>query len=116
MANVKKTIKSVVDKRLCKEIEEFIESGIHGLGIRWSSDANRQAFVEIIEDELQKYAEIDGLIEQYKVVMDKRNNKSADMARGIYNLEVQFRQTHCLTVTKMLYTIDSAVNNSNEKY
>jgi hypothetical protein len=104
MAEVKKTFKAIVDKHICKEIDEFIDSGIHDLGIRWSSDMNRQSFVEIIEDELQGYVE-DGLIEQYKVIMDKRNNKAADMANGIYKLEVHFRQMHCLTVTKLLYTI-----------
>ena len=46
-----------------------------------------------------------GLIEQADVIFDKRNNKRSDMDKGIYYLEMKFKQTHCLNFSTIKYKI-----------
>lgn len=100
-----KVLKSVNNKRIAQEIAQFVEEGIINFGVTWESDIQRQAFVEIVEDTMESYVE-DGTIEQYKVICDLRNNKIADMERGIYKFDVTYKQKNCVNTTKILWTID----------
>ena len=46
-----------------------------------------------------------GMIEQFDIIFDKRNNKRSDMDKGVYHLEMRFKQTHCLNFSTIKYTI-----------
>lgn len=102
---VKKVFKAVNSKALVKEISSFVEEGFTDLGVSWDSDSQREAFVEITEDYLTEMMEVEGKIVSFKVIGDRRNNKVSDNEKGIYHIDIQFRQKDCLNVTQLCYTI-----------
>ena len=104
-ASFKVTLKAVNNKSLVKSITDYIEDGIKSLGVGWNNESHRSAFVQIIEEFLENLLETDEKIEQYKVMCDRRNNKIVDTERSIYNIDIEFKQKHCLNKTKIHYFI-----------
>lgn len=101
----KKELKGVVDKHIVKEICLFIEDAINDLGVDWASDSHRLAITQITEDFLSELQKTNS-IEQFKVICDRRNNKSVLMEKGTFQFDVSFRQKNCLNTTQILYTIN----------
>lgn len=106
--------KSINNKLIFSEIHKFIEDGILTGQVLWSNDLHRQSFVEVVSDCLEQ-VQMEGLIDQWNVISDLRNNTIADMDKGIYVLEVQYRQKNCLNTTRLIYTIkDLLITNIKE--
>lgn len=99
-----RTTKAVNSKVLLNDISSFIEEGIDDMGVIWGSDSHRESFIGIIEEWLDEKSE-EGKIEQYKVACDLRNNKVSDMEKGVFVLEVHYKQRHCANTTQLRYDI-----------
>lgn len=110
MTDYNLTTKAVNSKTLLSRVREYIEETMEDVSIEWSSDASREALLSIIEDQMELLL-FDGLITQWNIMCDFRNNKVRDMEQGKFNLEVSYKQKHCLNTTKLLYKIQ----NSEEK-
>lgn len=104
MASWKRITRAVNSKVLLHEISFLVEEGLDDMGVIWSSDTHRESFVDLVEDWLHEKGD-KGLIEQWNVVCDLRNNKIADMEAGNYVFEVFYRQKHCLNMTHLRYEI-----------
>lgn len=96
--------KSINSKSLFESINSTIYDAITTLGVRWTSDSNRKAFIEVIEDFLDDL-EANGIVMQHKVICDHRNNKSFSTDAKKYVLEVFYKQPHCLNTSKIIYEI-----------
>ncbi len=96
--------KSVNSKLIFNEIHKFIDEGITTGGVLWGNDIHRQSFVDIVQDCLEEVM-AQGFIDQPNVICDFRNNTIADMDKGIYIIEVQYRQKNCVNTTRLIYTI-----------
>lgn len=96
--------RSVNSKSLCDTITKEIESLITGAGIIWGSDTHREGFVDTVQDYMYQMEETD-VLTQGNVMCDMRNNTIEQMERGVYVLEVSFKQKHCLNTTRIIYTI-----------
>jgi hypothetical protein len=106
--------RSVNNKALFNEIHKFIDDGIVTGGILWSNDIHRQSFVDVVCDCLEQ-AEHEGFIDQWNVFSDFRNNSLASMNKGVYVVEVAYRQINCLNTTRLIYTItDSLLKNLSD--
>lgn len=106
--------KSINNNVLFEEIHSYIADAISDIGILWSSEAHREAFVDIITD-LMIELEEDGRLDQWNVISDMRNNTFALMDKGIYMLEIHYRQRNCLNTSKLIYTInDTLVKSLND--
>ncbi len=106
MKKIKIVSRSVNNKTLFREIHGVIFEAIESLGVKWSSDAHRSSFIELIEDYLFD-VENEGRIEQTKVICDKRNNKSFSSLAVEYIFEVRYRQVGCLNVTSIEYRVQN---------
>lgn len=102
---VTKVYKAVNSKPLLKEVAGFVEEGLSEFGIQWDSEAQKETLVEVIEDYLSALLEVEGKIDSYKVICDRRNNKASDWEKGIYKLDILYKQKNCLNTTQLLYTI-----------
>lgn len=96
--------KSVNNKAIFTEIHKFVDDSILTGQVLWGNDLHRHSFVEIISDCMEQVMD-DGLINQWNVICDLRNNTIADMDSGTYILEIQYRQKNCLNTTRLIYTI-----------
>ena len=106
--------RSVNNKLIFTEIHKFMEEGITTNGILWGNDIHRESFVDVVSDCLEEVS-FQGFIDQWNVICDFRNNTSADMDKGIYVVEVQYRQKNCLNTTRLIYTVkDMLIANIKE--
>lgn len=96
--------RSVNSKTLCDEITKDLELLITSAGVLWSSDVHRDGFVETVNDYLQQFAAADK-IDQWDAKCDLRNNTIAQMDKGIYIFEINYRQKNCLNTTRLIYTV-----------
>jgi hypothetical protein len=96
--------KSVNNKAIFNEVNTFIDEGILTGGVLWGNDIHRESFVEIVGDFLDQLMD-DSRIDQWNVICDLRNNSIASMDKGVYVMEVQYRQKNCLNTTRLIYTI-----------
>lgn len=104
MAQVQVVTKSINSKSLYNEIYGFLKEGIDDFGVIWESDAHRESYIHVVNDFLMDIAE-NGKIEQFKVIGDKRNNKYTDMEKGIYHVDVLYKQRNCLNTSQINLTI-----------
>lgn len=96
--------KGVNNKSLFNKIHEFIAQGIVESDIVWSDDDHRETFVMVADDGLTDFYE-QGLIDQWNVICDMRNNTISNMDQGIYTVEITYRQKNCINTTSLIYTI-----------
>jgi hypothetical protein len=87
-----------------EEIHEFVTVGMTETGVNWSSDVQRDSYIEMVEDFMMEVA-MDNKIEQWDVRCDGRNNKATDMNNGKFVLEVMYKQRNCLNTTVLRYDI-----------
>lgn len=107
MKPVKIIAKNINSKKLYALLNGTVSEAISTLGVRWSSDQHRSSFIEVIEDFLQEQIE-ESRITQFKVICDVRNNPHgfAETSKTKeYVFEIQYRQPHCLNLTKITYYI-----------
>lgn len=96
--------RSVNNKSLCSEIQKNVEDLMLQAGVLWGSEIHREGFVETIGDYMEQLQD-DDKIEQWDSRCDLRNNTIAQMDKGIYIFEVNYRQKNCLNTTRLIYTI-----------
>lgn len=99
------TTKAVNSKRLLDLVTQ-VEIIFTDFDIMWSSDAQRLAAIDTINDMMAQLWE-DGKITQWKVISDYRNNTIAQMSAGIYFLTITYRQAHCLNTTILDYKVET---------
>ncbi len=96
--------KHINSKALMKEISEFVDSIINDFNIIWNSDSQRDAILEVIDEQLFDLAE-DGKIERWDVVCDSRNNTKNDNRNEITHLDIKYTQHNCYNISELNYTI-----------
>lgn len=103
---ITKELKAVNNKALVKEISTFMDQIILELGeIRWNDQIQREQIVAYLDNYMSELSQETKSIVNYKVVMDRRNNKTKDMDNGVFHLDVCFKQKNCINITQILYTI-----------
>ncbi len=102
--DVQVTSKSVNSKLLFTAISEAIKEGIRQVDLTWSNEEERSVFLDYLNSLLHEVWN-QGKIEQWKVQCNSLNNKADDMLNGKFILDVNYRQKHCLNVTKITFTI-----------
>jgi len=95
--------RAVNSKRLLANIQQ-IEQVFTEYQILWSNESLRNAAIEMIDSVLEDIAK-NGRITQWNVICDYRNNKVSDMAKGIYRIEITYRQANCLNTTVLKYEL-----------
>ena len=108
------TKKAVNSKLLCDDIIKIVEEGLNSHGIMWSSEVHRTSFAETLEEILSQIADETGKITQWKVLCDRRNNTTSNMNKGLYKLEIQYKQRNCLNMTRLIYKIIDKPNQTAE--
>lgn len=103
--NWSRKLKAVNSKDLLKEIAFEVEDLMKSPMLDWTSEIRRAELVVAIEGVLATLHRRYGKLQQYKVMCDLRNNRIANMERGVFYLTVQYRQTNCLNTTQIIYTI-----------
>ena len=96
--------KHINSKPLLLEISEFVGTIIDDYNIIWSSDSQRDAILEVIDEHMQDLAEV-GKLEQWDVICDERNNKKKDMQNKITHLDIKYVQHNCYNISELNYTI-----------
>jgi len=104
MPNYKLTTKHVNNKRILKDVTDFVDEIINNFSIMWSSDSQRDAILEVIDEHLQDMVE-QNKIEQWNVVCDRRNNKPSDVQNKMTHLDITYRQRNCFNITELHYLI-----------
>lgn len=103
MVKIDVTKKAVNSKSLVNEIDRTVQQLIHlSGGDNWTNNATRSIYVNEINDFLESLKN-DGLITQFKILMDERNNTKKEKHKGIYHLDISFRQALCINTTKLHY-------------
>ncbi len=106
MKTIKLVKRSINSKHLFREINEVITDAIVSLEVKWTSEAHRSSFIELMGDYLLDI-EDDGRIEQSKVICDQRNNNSFSTLTKEYIFEIRYRQKGCLNITSLEYHIQN---------
>jgi hypothetical protein len=94
----------VNSKRIFNDVSVFVEEIIHNFNIMWSSDSQRDAILEVLDEHMEDLVEANK-IEQWNVICDGRNNKASDIKNKITHLDISYRQRNCFNVTELKYTI-----------
>ena len=100
---VKVKQRSVNSKQLFETIHGTITAALNQYPIKWESESGRNQFCDAIEDYLE-LLDMEGEIQQPKVICDNRNNKSFASAKEII-FEVFYKQPHCLNTTVLEYHV-----------
>ena len=98
------TLKAINSKSLYVEIDEIITDGIFAVELDWQDDNDRGIFIEFINSMLHEFWDR-GDIEQWKIQCNTLNNTIEEMMNGKFNLDIYYKQRHCLNTSKITYTI-----------
>jgi len=96
--------KAVNSKLLFEEINNLILDGFNSVRLNWRNDDERGLFIEFLSTLFIELIETNH-IEQWKVQCNNNNNKTQDMVDGTFNLDIFYKQKHCLNVTNIRYII-----------
>ena len=102
---LKTLTRNVNNKRLFKEIDDFMIEVFTTLKITWSNKQHRKEFVELIDDWMDQFAYESGKIIQYDVICDGRNNTPEELKKHRLHFLLRYRQTNCLNTTEIEYII-----------
>ena len=103
---VKTKTSNINNPRLFKEIDEFMVEVFTSIGIVWSNAEHRDSFVGMIDDWMEQFATESGKIIQWDIQCDSRNNTKEDLADGLRNFTLRYRQKNCFNTTEIVYTLD----------
>lgn len=106
---VKYKTRNINSKRLLKEIQKIAEEvsneyiSVRSLSSTYEYEEFVIFFEAYLDDLLQKKK-----ITQFDIIADGRNNDANDVAQGLINIAVKFRQTNCINLTRidMQFTLD----------
>lgn len=96
--------KNVNSKKLFKDVHTSIYGFLTEDASIWLHDTTRTQLIWLIDEYLADMAE-NGLITQYNVVSDGRNNHPSDVEQNLYHVDVSYVQKYCLNTTKIRYDL-----------
>lgn len=96
--------RSINSKLLFEKVHTMIFETITSLGVKWTSESHRKSFARAVGDFMFGLIE-EGEIERFKVICDKRNNKSFSSDAESYCFEVNYKQPSCLNTSRIEYHI-----------
>ena len=91
--------------KLCEESITYLSETLNNTFFHDLSDVSDR---EAISAHIEYYCGMlmdSGSIEQFDIVFDKRNNKRRWMDKGLYFLELRYKQTHCLNDSSIKFKI-----------
>ncbi len=91
-------------KQLMAEIKDFVDSIIVDFSIVWTSDSQRDAILDVLDEHLQDLA-AEKKIERWNIVCDARNNKKSTNVKGETYLDIEYMQYNCYNISELNYTI-----------
>jgi len=94
----------VNSNRLLKEVTDFVEEIITNFDIIWTSDVQRDAILEVIDEHMEDLVE-NNEIDQWNVICDSRNNKKSDVQSKRTHLDITYCQRNCYNITKLHYVV-----------
>ena len=103
------TSKSVNSKVLFKEINENLRDGIFTVDINWQNSEERDIFINFMHTAMSEFYE-KGKIDQWRIQCNGKNNTAEDMGKGIFVIEVHYKQKNCLNTTTIKYTVREKEN------
>lgn len=89
---------------LFRQIDKHIRSTIENLGNYWFKEDYRKLYLDHIEETIGEQVG-NGKINQIKVISNEHNNTCVDNENGKYNIDIHYKQTHCLNVTTLSYVV-----------
>lgn len=95
-------------KRIVKTIDKFVMDILKDQLFRWRSDKAREEVCELFSDFMAE-GKHQGKVQNFKIICDHRNNKKEDFDKGLYYLEINFQQAHCLNRTRLIYEFGTYV-------
>ncbi|MHA2403478.1 MAG: hypothetical protein ACXADH_10850 [Candidatus Kariarchaeaceae archaeon] len=95
MKLLKTNTKNINNKRLFKEIDDFMMEAFGTLDTYWSNGAHRDDIVEMIDMWMEHYAHETGKIIQFDVRCYPRGNK--------FHFVLKYRQKNCYNTTEIEY-------------
>ena len=100
---VKHEFKNVNSKKLVDEIADFVDFLVDGSQCELlTEEYYREATTTMVTDLMSEF-EVANSIDNFKIVGDLRNNHMVDLERGMYTIDVHFRQRNCSNVTKLRF-------------
>lgn len=96
--------RSINSKILYQKVHTMIYETITSLGVKWASESHRKSFAHAVEDFMLGLVE-EGEIERFKVICDRRNNRSFSSDADSYCFEISYKQPSCLNTSKIEYHI-----------
>lgn len=108
------TRRAVNSKLIADEVHAFVDEVIAGTSPQWHSDTQRELVVDAIGEKLDDLNER-GLITQYNVLCDQRNNNVSTMERGQFNLSIRYKQRNCLNTTRLEYVVTQQKKDKEDK-
>ena len=105
--NLKTKTANINNKRLFKEIDDFMMEVFTTIGLSWSNKEHRSQFVEMIDDWMEQFAEASGKIIQWDIQCDSRNNTPEDFISGNISFILRYRQKNCFNTTEIEYKFAS---------
>lgn len=102
--------KNVNSKTLVKAIDEYVIDELISEEANWEDPTIRIMSLEFIDIVMEDHKS-QGQIDHWKIYSDKRNNSPEMIAQSIYTLNIEFKQSHCLNTTKLVYTFGVGLKN-----
>lgn len=95
---------NVNSKTLCDEICKEIDVDLTSEWYTLSDSIHRMFLLDRLDELMGEFQE-KKQISQYNIIMDERNNTEERMNMGIMNLELSYKQQHCVNTTTLSYKI-----------
>jgi hypothetical protein len=95
-----KKLYSMVKNTVFEVCDEYI-SIHHAAGTKTYDYTQLSMFADLFMEDLYDKK----LITQHDVICDERNNVPGEVSRGRINLELKYRQAHCVNVTSVKFCI-----------
>ena len=109
MSDLQPTLKTktynINNQRLYKEIDQFMIELFASASVDWTIEDHREMMVDMVEDTLYEIADATGLITQFDVMCDRRNNTRSINRGGSVNFTLKYKQKNCLNTTVIEYTL-----------
>lgn len=107
MSSFTRKTSNVNSPKLLEALTSGIEELIMDSTVDMTKASHRDSFLDVMEDWFNDNIE-QGLIEQFNVICDNRNNTKQDLMSGDVIVDLYYRQRHCLNITHVRYFLTTA--------
>ena len=94
--------RNVNSKSLVAKIDENVIGTMENIGVYWYDGSQRGFIIEYVQDVMRELQD-QQKIYNFKVISDDRNNTSDTIDQGVCCIDVEFKQTNCINITKLHY-------------